>query len=157
MNSTSPHARRRSAHVLLTGLLLAGLCWIGNSTVQAELPPRSQENLVKDADLIVTGTVRNVRTTRSRENDGQTARQYHLTIKITNVEKGSRSPKIVLAHGYHIIKNPNDICGASGHYTTKDHQRLSVLKQGTQVRLHLKKSLKRGYKIVLPNGFEPLK
>lgn len=156
MNSTSPNGRRRSANVLLTGLLLAGLSWIGNSTVQAELPPRSQENLVKDANLIVTGTVRNVRTTLSRDNQGQTFRNYHLTVKINTVAKGSPIRKTVLAHGYHVIKRPEGFCGGSGHYTTDDHQRLSVLKQGSQVRLHLKKSLKRGYKIVLPNGFEPL-
>ena len=156
MKSTSRNAQRRTAHILITGLLLAGFCWIGNSTVQAELPPRSQENLVKDANLIVTGTVRNVRTTLSRDNQGQTFRHYHLTVKIDTVAKGSFIRKSVLAHGYHVIKSPEGFCGGSGHYTTDDHQRLSVLKRGSSVRLHLKKSLKRGYKIVLPNGFEPL-
>ena len=70
--------------------------------------------------------------------------------------KGSYARKTVLAHGYHVIKRPEGFAGASGHYTTDDKQRLAVLKRGSQVRLHLEKSLKRGYKIVLPNGFEPL-
>jgi len=151
-----PNGRRCTAHALLTGLLLAGFCWIGNSTVQAEVPPRSQENLVQEADLIVTGTVRSVRTTLSRDNQGQTFRNYHLMVKINTVTKGSHIGKTVLAHGYLVIKRPEGFAGASGHYTTDDDQRLSVLKRGSQVRLYLEKSLKRGYKIVLPNGFEPL-
>ncbi len=154
------HTRRRMfTHFLAASFLLTGLSWCISPQAQAELPTRKLEDLQKDAELIIVGKVRNMKRSRSSTQEGIVTRHYYITVNVSETEKGTIADgkTQVIARGHTVIKRPLGNVGASGHFTTEDRKRLSVLRSGSKVRMYLTKRTDGTYDILRPNGFEPLK
>ena len=145
--------------ILAATLLVTGLCWSLAPTAHAEVPPRKLEDLKKTADLIVVGKVRGNKRVRTTDGEGVVTRNYLVTVQVTTTEKGTvTAPKNqIITRGYHVIKIPTGWAGPSGHYTTDKEKRLSVLRNGSRVRMYLTKRPDTTYDIIRPNGFEPLR
>lgn len=126
---------------------------------QAEVPPRKVEDLKETADLIIIGKVRGNKRVRSTDGEGVVTRHYLVTVQVTATEKGrvTAPGNQVITRGYQVLKTPTNWAGPSGHYTTDKEKRLSVLRNGSRVRMYLTKRPDNTYDIIRPNGFEPLR
>ena len=159
MKSAARRSTSITVRIILSSLLLTGACWLFCPVSQAEVPPRTLEDLQKEADVIVTGKVRRIKRSRSTDSAKTVRRHYTITVNVNRVEKGSAiaNDRQVVAHGYQVIGSILGWAGATGQYRGPNKQRLSVLRFGSPVRLYLKAKRDGTYDIVLPNGFEPLK
>ena len=151
--------RKPFTATLAATFLVTGLCCSLASTARAEVPPRKLEDLKKTADLIIVGKVRGIKRVRREDGQGVVTRDYLITVNVTETEKGTVTTRKnqIVTRGYTVITRPAGNVGASGHYTTDKMQRLSVLKNGSRVRMYLTKRPDTTYDIIRPNGFEPLR
>ena len=145
--------------ILAATFLVTGLCWPLAPTARAEVPPRKLEDLKKTADLIVLGKVRGVKRVRREDGQGIVTRDYLITVNVTETEKGTVTTRKnqIVTRGHTVLTRPAGNVGPSGHYTTDKMQRLSVLKNGSRVRMYLTKRPDTTYDIIRPNGFELLR
>ena len=159
IQQTTTTRQRTLTHLLAASFLLTGLSWSLSPQAQAELPTRKLEDLKKDAELIVVGKVRSIKRSRSVTGERIVSRHYYITINVSETEKGTIADgkTQVIARGHTVIKRPAGNIGGSGHFTTENRKRLSVLRSGSKVRMYLTKRPDGTYDILAPNGFEPLK
>jgi hypothetical protein len=151
--------RKPFTAILAATFLVTGLCCSLAPTAHAEVPPRKLEDLKKTADLIVLGKVRGVKRVRREDGQGTVTRDYLITVNVTETEKGTVTTRKnqIVTRGYTVLTRPDGNVGPSGHYTTDKMQRLSILKNGSRVRMYLTKRPDTTYDIIRPNGFELLR
>jgi len=150
---------------LLKPLLCAGILFVSPALLWAEVPPLSEAQLKKDADLIVTGTVRSI-FLESKEKfeiggpDGAPAVQtnYLIEVKVDKVEKGAPTSNVVGALG-HDLQLPPMAVGSTGHYADNAHDKhITDLKKGSKVRVFLSNHVRSdgARQLLFPNGFQIL-
>ncbi|MGH7173397.1 MAG: hypothetical protein ACRELG_24195 [Gemmataceae bacterium] len=124
----------------------------------AEVPPKKKDQLHKEANLIITGTVTKVEVREKKSSSKAVAKEeeYRLIVAVGKVEKGKLADesKPVSARGSAFELKPRFV-GTRGHRSANTNDRISGVEKGWKLKLYLKGPAKDGtYEIVFPNGFE---
>ena len=124
-------------------LALCTLCTLGG-TAHAALPPMSEEELTKLADLIVDATVRKVEPVgEPREDHCYTWQEHRATLAIDKTKKGDETITSVTVTYGTIVKDEKDCVGGSTSYS---------LDVGAQYALFLKRREGTDYRFISYSG-----
>jgi hypothetical protein len=134
-------------------LVCLGLAWTALLTapVRAEQRPKTPDELVANADLVLVGRIVDFRITKERSTVERTFGNYDWIIDVTiepgRVEKGSAAPGVPITASCFRPKSRLSVAG----YIGLGGQR-PIPPAGTEVRAHLRKNGDR-WSVVYPNGF----
>ncbi len=134
--------------ICLVGTLFFGI------TLQAQVPPLSQEMRESYATHIVSGRVINIEKTKEIINSDMTDNVYTITLQISKLEKGlvpspfPTSKPLIKINYWQASIRPDDWCGPMGQ-----SERLNMYEK---VRVYLIRDAHNKYNLLEPNGFDRL-
>lgn len=144
----------KTPHLFAVGAIVIIAALIGSSLL-AEVPNRSPEQLQQSATHIVTGKVLRIYSRTQRE-DGQERTRYIAEVQVDAVEKGSGvEVDSLICVRYFTQVLPRGTTGTTGHR--------GLPKEGDRVRIYLARNAPDGfdhrntdggYNVLFPNGFE---
>ena len=135
-------------------LVALGLLYLSGERLLAERAPLSQEELLKNADLIAVGEIVDLRVESEPSQIEQGFGNYdwaiYATIRIDEIEKGQAEGSDTLVARSFRIKSRKSIYESmtpSGNHTIPD--------VGTRVRAYLA-AHEATWQVIYPNGFQPV-
>jgi hypothetical protein len=140
-------------------VLLVFFVAIAGRTLAIEIPPLSKEKLESESDLIVAGTVTEVKVGEPKQDSrGIRETPYRVVLEVGQVTKGkvTQGKQLITALGSNYTL-PAGMVGTAGIRSANTHDLLSGVRKGWQLRLYLKANKDGTYDILSPNGFAVFK